>query len=367
MTIAILATGDELIHGDILNTNTHALAHALCSEGLSLGTHVMCGDREQEILASLQFLGLHHDIIILTGGLGPTSDDRTRYALASYVNSELKEFPEALAHIKTLLKRINLPMNAGHQQQALFPREAVLLANPYGSAMGCYYPQENKMFFLLPGPPRECLPMFHQYVLPVLQTTKHSHKKVLKWRLFGVAEGEIAPILDEALADLACETGYRWEAPYVEFKVRCREEIMAKVKDTIEPLITAHIISPPEFKASELLAEALAALPAPIAIIDEATGGKLQNLIHSPKTYQQVQFHKSKTARLQFHISGLAEYWLQQPGATTELTIKYNTDKEQGSETHKIPYFSPLVLLYAAEWLSFRLLHLINQLHQRLR
>lgn len=70
MTIAILATGDEIIHGDTLNTNTHYIAHALCSEGLPLGLQMACSDKENEIIDSLNFLTEHHDILILIGGLG---------------------------------------------------------------------------------------------------------------------------------------------------------------------------------------------------------------------------------------------------------------------------------------------------------
>lgn len=364
MTIAIMATGDEIVHGDTLNTNSHAVAHALTSEGLPLGLHLSCSDNEQEMLACLEFLCQKHDIIILIGGLGPTSDDRTRFALARFLKTTLVEFPEAIAHIQARLARAKLSFNPGNRQQALFPPDATLLPNPHGTAMGCYCSSQDKLFVLLPGPPRECLPMLNEHVLPVLQKVQHTDKHLFKWRLFGVAEGEIAEILDNALSEVNCETGYRLETPYLEFKVRCPNEEVERVKQIIEPLISPHIIASPEQKASERLRQRVEQMQQPIVIIDDATGGMLQTLLQRPSTHLWFNFHDISNSKLYFHLSGLKEYWTQQPGAVTDITIKYHNDIEHGSETHQIPYRSPLVVDYAAEWLSFRLLHLIDQLHQ---
>jgi len=365
MSIAILATGDELIQGDTLNTTSQALAHTLSAAGLPVGLHLACGDTEQQIHECLAFLAQHHDIIILTGGLGPTSDDRTRFALARFLQLTLVEFPAAIAHIQARLARANVGMNDGNRQQAFFPEQAVLLANPAGTAMGCYLSAQQKMFILLPGPPRECLPMFKEQVLPLLELTRHNDKQLLKWRLFGVAEGQIAQILDDALSAIDCETGYRLDTPYVEFKVRCQDSDVDEVMQIIDPLVAPHIIASPEQKASERLRALIKDLAEPMVIIDDATGGALQILLQQPENYMKLSFQHRPNVDLQFHLSGLKEYWSQHAdAAVTSLTIKYQNNKGQGSETHQIPYRSPLVVDYAAEWLSFRLLHLIDQLHE---
>ncbi|WP_133126986.1 competence/damage-inducible protein A [Legionella nagasakiensis] len=363
MNIAILATGDEIIDGDTLNTNSHAIAHSLSSEGFFLGLHLACGDKEKDIYSCLEFLCQSHDTIIVTGGLGPTSDDRTRFALARFLDMPLVECPEALNHIQARLKRANLSMNPGNHQQSLFPAQAILLPNPYGTAMGCHCSWNNKQFILLPGPPRECLAMFNHHVLPALRPKKTDSKSWLKWRLFGVAEGEIAQILDDALANMDCETGYRLETPYVEFKVRCRDAQVSAIKGMIDPIVAPHIIAPPEQKASEGLRKRLETLEEPIVVIDDATGGMLQTLIQHPSTYPKIIFHENDKCRVHFHLRGLEEYWSKKQSATSHLVIKYHNDIEHGSETHQIPYRSALVVDYAAEWLSFRLLHLIDQLH----
>lgn len=364
MTIAILATGDEIVHGDTLNTNSHQIAHALSSEGLSLGVHLSCSDKEQDIIACLDFLAKQYDIVILIGGLGPTSDDLTRFALAKFTGDSLIEYNAALVHIQKRLHDANVMINAGNLQQCLFPVHAKLLPNPNGTALGCIHRWQNKTFILLPGPPRECLPMFDNYVLPVLQQTKHSTKHIVKWRIFGVPESEIAQILEEALTNIDCQTGYRWDVPYVEFKVRCTPDLVEKIKAIIDPILAPHIIAPVDQKASAKLAELILSINEPITIIDKATGGLLQTLLVKPGLHHLLNFNLNEPTRLLFQVDGLEEYWSSQPiKGSTQLTIHYNNQKQQDKETHSIPYRNPMVVHYAAEWLSFRLFHLINQLH----
>lgn len=365
MTIAILATGDEIVHGDTLNTNSHEIAHILSSEGLSIGFQMSCSDKEADIITCLHFLAKQHDIILLIGGLGPTTDDLTRFALAQFTGVPLVQHSEALLHIQNRLRHAQVILNEGNLQQCLFPEQAQLLPNPNGTAVGCYYLWENKIFILLPGPPRECLPMFHHYALPLLQQTKHSNKQIMKWRIFGVAESEIAQILEEALAEVNCQTGYRLETPYIEFKVRCTHDLVETVQAIVSPILTPHIIATTDKKASENLYELILALNEPITIIDEVTGGLLETLLINPKTHHLIHFNSIKKTKLHFHLSGLDEYWQQQPATgSVQLTIHYSNHTQEGGESHQIPYRSPLVVHYAAEWLSFRLFHLINQLHQ---
>ena len=364
MTIAILATGDELVHGDTLNTNAHHIAQALSSEGLPLGFHMACSDKEVDIVASLDFLANRHDIIILIGGLGPTTDDLTRFALARFTHETLVQHPEALTHIEQRFNQNKVALNPGNLQQCLFPMGAILLPNPNGSAVGCVHQWENKTFILLPGPPRECLPMFLHHALPLLQKSQRSNKHILKWRIFGLAESEIAHTLENALADIDCQTGYRLDVPYIEFKVRCTHDKIDAVKAIVNPILKPHVIATPNKRASEALVNLILELNQPISIIDKATGGLLQTLIAKPGLQHLVHFHNLNNTTLNFNLSGLDEYWSQQPpNGISNLVIHYSNQNQEGGETHEVPYRSPLIVHYAAEWLSFRLFHLINQLH----
>lgn len=364
MTVALLATGDEIIQGDTLNTNSQQIAQILHSEGLATGLQISCSDSETQMQQCLQFLAKNHDIIITTGGLGPTSDDRTRFALSRFTAMGLMEFPEAVAHINQRLAQAKLPINEGNKQQAQFPEGAVLLPSPYGTAMGCYYRWQEKILIMLPGPPRECLPMFQNYVLPLLQKTRHSDRQILKWRLFGVAEGQIAQQIDEALAELDCETGYRLEMPYVECKVKAKPSLFDEVRRIMEPIVSPHIIASTEQRASEALFETLIARQQQISICDEVTGGVLQTLLQHPLGHALISFQAQAGSAPHFHLQGLKEYWQRLPNeGKSAVSLHYHYGKMKHSESHQLPFFSSSVVYFAAEWLSFRLLHIINQLH----
>jgi nicotinamide-nucleotide amidase len=207
--------------------------------------------------------------------------------------------------------------------------------------------------------------MFNHYALPILQNTAHSTKQILKWRIFGLPESEIAQLLEDALATIDCHTGYRWESPYIEFKVRCRPELSEQIKNIVAPIVTPHIISPVDKRASDLLRELINSLNEPITIIDEATGGLLQTTLTKPGLHQLLNFNGLKKNKLSFHAFGLDEYWHQKViHGTTQLTLHYSNGLQAGTEIHTLPYRTPAVLEHATEWLSFRLIHLINQLHQ---
>lgn len=303
MTLAILTTGDEIIHGDTLNTNGPYIAKALSADGVPLGLQMTCSDKEADLLESIAFLAPRHSIMISIGGLGPTSDDRTRFAFARYFGIDLVVFEDALTHIAARLTRANLPLDEGNRLQALFPTGATLLPNPHGTAMGCVFSVADKIIILLPGPPHECLPMFDHHVLPLLQKTQHSQKHILSWQLFGVAEGQISAMLEGALQAIPCNFGYRLDTPYLEFKVRCQKHDAAQVAHIVNPLVAPLIISPPKQKATGLLRAQLQSGPE-VVILDSATGGVLETLLCVPDNQHNVHFSSKPNARICFEITG---------------------------------------------------------------
>ncbi len=347
MSIALLATGNEIVCGDTLNTNGQFIAKALHFEGLEVGRHMACSDRETDIIQCLEVLSTTHDIIIITGGLGPTSDDRTRFALAKFLQQPLVEFPEAVAFLEQWMNGRGL--NAGNHQQCLFPPASVLLANPLGTAMGSYHQGEH-LILMLPGPPRECLPMVTNYVVPLLSSTVHRHEQIIKWRLFGVSESEIAERLEAALVGLTCETGYRLETPYLEFKVQARVAALPAIKAIIDPIVREYIIASPEQKASELLLERVVTHQIRLSIEDEISGGILETLLRKPENSHLINFHNA--ANHHFHLEGLDAYWRQQEKGLTHFTMTYNNKKY---ESHRLMYRSATIVYAAAELVCHRI------------
>lgn len=219
-TISLLATGDELIDGDIQNTNSPQFAKILTTLGAAIFQHMQTSDKKSEIKAALAYLLQSSDAVIMTGGLGPTSDDNTRFALAEMIQQELVFNEEVWQDIEAHFKRRNFPMAASNRQQALFPKGAILYPNLLGTAWGCEMHFQNKRIFMLPGPPKECVPLFEQYVLPSLEAAGFlKQKNIYRWLTQGLIEGEISTQIDEIVKPYGLETGYCWMPPHLEIKI----------------------------------------------------------------------------------------------------------------------------------------------------
>jgi nicotinamide-nucleotide amidase len=243
--ISFLVTGDELLLGDIQDTNTPILAKRLQDLGGIIFQHIHTSDKKSEMIQAITYLLSHSDIIITTGGLGPTSDDNTRFAIADVLGLTLSLNEASLKHIENRLNILGLHMNEENKQQALFPKEAVIFTNDNGSANGCYISHAGKAIFMLPGPPRENQPMFEEHVLPELKKL-HAFQEVYrkKWLTTGLVEGQIAAIVDAAVKTLAVETGYRWCRPHLEIKMMSHnKKTWEDACDIIDPLLEKYLVN----------------------------------------------------------------------------------------------------------------------------
>ncbi|MEM1243259.1 MAG: competence/damage-inducible protein A [Pseudomonadota bacterium] len=364
-TIALLATGDELTNGDILNTNGQTLAQQLSSQGFNVGQHCVVNDDETEIVTAIHYLIQHHDVIIMTGGLGPTSDDRTRFALANALGTELIFNEATFQHIQQRLAKFNLSTNKSREQQAFFPQGAQIIENPNGTACGCYIRQKQKHYFMLPGPPFECIPMFKQFVLPKLLKLQPKPNKIIrKWQLFGVPEGTMAAKLDKLFKSDQCMTGYRWHYPYLEFKLIYQAEFDAtNLIKQVEKAIAPHIICAANTSASQMLCETLETFNGFIQIQDFATKGLLEYTLTHPNTTTKINFQEADSnADITVCLQGLNEVW--QPDIKnqyTSLEIEIKSAQDSLTENIDIPFRSRQVVIYAIEYFSYQLRRFIEK------
>lgn len=366
-SIGLLATGNELTEGDILNTNGQQMARMLSDANFTVGLHVISSDALSDIEAGLHFLLAHNDIVIITGGLGPTSDDRTRYALSNIVNKKLIFDDELWAQILTRYERLGISVHENNKQQAFFPAGAEIIPNANGSAAGCRIEHNKKIIFMLPGPPNECLPMFEQFVLPQLLHAKPvSTDRKLKWRLLGVVESDIAAIIDEAVKPYPIVTGYRIDFPYLEVKIHAQHhEDMEKMLATIQSLVAPHLISQDNKTATELLKNAIANSNGKIIIHDAATHGALEVALCTPKTYSHLQFishpETNNTDQLFIKINGLQEYWDNQPPkGKTSVTLQFIQHSQTETITIPLPFRNLHVIKYAVEYIAKEILRKLS-------
>ena len=155
MRIQLLMTGSELMRGTTVDTNAVRIADALATIGLAVHRKVTIGDDLDLLVQELQSMSQDADVLIVNGGLGPTSDDLTAQALANAAGDALIENTTALAHLEQWCKKTKIPLNAANRKQALLPSSAFILDNPAGSAVGFGVHLNNCIVLCTPGVPRE--------------------------------------------------------------------------------------------------------------------------------------------------------------------------------------------------------------------
>ena len=169
MKVELISIGDELLIGQTVNTNASWLGETLSKSGAEIIKTVAISDKKNEIIASLNAIYDNTDCIIITGGLGPTKDDITKYTLAEYFGSELKQDKPTLDKIESFFSQRNRPMLDSNYKQAELPIDCTILENDYGTAAGMWFEKNNKIFISLPGVPYEMQGIMTEQAIPKLK------------------------------------------------------------------------------------------------------------------------------------------------------------------------------------------------------
>ena len=234
----ILCIGTEILMGDIVNTNAAYIAKELTNLGIAMYHQTVVGDNPKRLKESLELAFSRSDIVITTGGLGPTYDDLSKETIAAYFGRKLLMDEESLQSVIEFHEKLNIPMPENNKKQALMPEGSVIFPNPKGTAPGCAIEHDGKTAIMLPGPPREMAPMFDHYVVPFL--LKDSGKVLLSHNLhfYGIGES----LLETKLHDLMEKSQNPTVAPYAKTgEVMVRVSAMAKdaaeAEQMMEPII----------------------------------------------------------------------------------------------------------------------------------
>jgi nicotinamide-nucleotide amidase len=171
MRAEIISIGDELLIGQVINTNQAYIAQQLNSVGISVHRMTTVGDDERAILAAFQRACDETDVVTVTGGLGPTHDDITRTAVCTFMNTDLVMDQDALENIKRLFARRGYAVTALNEDQARVPRGCTVIPNQHGTAPGYFFEREGKYFIVMPGVPFEMKAMMESFVIPYFQKT----------------------------------------------------------------------------------------------------------------------------------------------------------------------------------------------------
>lgn len=197
MKAAIVAIGEEVLRGEIANTNTLFLSGSLIDAGIDMAVEETVGDSICEIVKTLELATDMADVIITVGGLGPTQDDLTRRAVTGFLglNSHLDK--NVAASIDAIFTARGMKTPEINYNQAQVPDGAEVLPNPFGTAPGLFINHNGKIYIMLPGPPRELVPMWENEVLPKISSNTKTFSR--DFHVFGLTESETAQRLDKLM------------------------------------------------------------------------------------------------------------------------------------------------------------------------
>ncbi|HSO58305.1 MAG TPA: competence/damage-inducible protein A [Paenisporosarcina sp.] len=193
MNAEIIAVGSELLLGQITNTNARYISNQLAELGVNVYYHTVVGDNAERLKQSIELAEARADLIIFSGGLGPTKDDLTKETIARHLGTELVMDENAMLSIEAFFQRVNRPMTENNKKQALVLDGCKVLENKNGMAPGMLYSHGKHTYILLPGPPKEMEPMFQFEAKPLLASLLNHGDIIVSQvlRFYGIGEAEL--------------------------------------------------------------------------------------------------------------------------------------------------------------------------------
>ena len=285
MSAEIICVGTELLLGDILNSNSQYLAQELAALGVPHFFQTVVGDNVDRVHQAIEIACSRSTILIFTGGLGPTPDDLTTEAIASYFKTPLVEHPEVIADIERKYAQRGRDMTASNRKQALQPEGAAILPNPLGTAPGMVWqPKPGITIFTFPGVPREMYRMWRDTAVLFLKTQGYGQNTIYSrsLRFFGIAESALAEQVHH-LFDSTNPT----VAPYAGMgQVRLRisakaasaaaaDELIAPIAAEIKQIAGANYFGSDEDTLASVVGQLLIARGQTLSVAESCTGGGL--------------------------------------------------------------------------------------------
>jgi len=287
----LLTIGDEILYGQIVDTNSQWMSVELDKVGIKVIRKTSIGDQEDEILTAFAEAEKRADVILITGGLGPTSDDITKPCLAKYFNCELKIHEEALAEVTEFFVSRGRELTETNRQQAALPVCCTKITNPIGTAPGMWFEKNNKVFMSMPGVPHEMKRMMKERVIPkLLQTYKMPaivHKII---RTVGVGESFLADKISSWEQSLPKHIRLAYLPSLGEVKLRLTgfgdtpEKLETEINSLIEklkPLAGEYIYAYGDETLEVAIGKMLRAKKLTLSIAESCTGGYVSHLITS--------------------------------------------------------------------------------------
>ena len=332
MKAEIIAIGTEILLGDIVNSNAQYLAQELAALGIDMYYQQVVGDNEKRVVHAFNEAYTRSDIIITTGGLGPTDDDLTKEVAAKYFNKELLPDEESVAKIKGYFKFRERRMTENNLKQGLIPEGAIIINNNNGTAPGVIIEENNKIMIILPGPPKEMKPMFEETVRPYLQKKADSVLVSKMIKILSIGESAVA----DELKDLMDAQTNPTIAPYakevgVMLRVTAKAEtqeaalnLIAPIEKEIKDRLGDNVYATEDIAIEDVVAKLLIEKNLTISTAESCTGGMIASTLINYPGISEVLLEGAVTYsnEAKHNRLGVKNETLDKYGAVSEETAR---------------------------------------------
>lgn len=313
MRFSIVAIGTELTTGDLVDSNSAWISERLFELGYTPSLHISVPDSDESIISALNFAAGQSDLLFVTGGLGPTEDDRTRSCIASWTSRPLQLDLAADERVRNKITKRGLSLTAGHRFQCTFPKGSALMTNAVGTADGFYLDSlQNLMrLYVLPGPPRELKAIWADHIdawVTSHRPQESDQQSIKRFFFVSVAESEMADLIEPLFKQSPLTVGFRASFPLLEMKITGTQQQLrneAALLEQTQQLTQSYVqIGNPKDCLIQL-ADAFWTLD-DFMLIDPITNGALQeamsscfnSLSNQGKPYVIANFGQSSTFQL---------------------------------------------------------------------
>ncbi|PSL06493.1 competence/damage-inducible protein A [Cecembia rubra] len=329
----ILAIGDELLYGQIMDTNSHWISQELDKIGVRVVRRTTVGDNRESILSAFESAEKRADIILMTGGLGPTNDDLTKPLLAEYFNCEIKLVPEALEAVRIFFERRGRELTHLNKLQAHLPTNCTYIPNELGTAPGMWFHEKGKIWMSMPGVPHEMKKLMTDQVIPRLKEIfplPHIYHKVIK--TVGIGESWLADLIKDWEANLPPHIRLAYLPSLGQVRLRLtafgsntkelEQEVEQELKK-LNPLIDKYIYGYNQETLEEAIGRLLKLHGKNVAFAESCSGGYISHLVTTvpgSSDYFQgaiIPYHNE----FKNNILGVENDVLKKFGAVSEETV----------------------------------------------
>ena len=333
MVVELISVGTEILLGNIVNTNAAYLAEKCAALGLSCYHQSVVGDNEERLTEAVEVACKRADVVILSGGLGPTQDDLTKEVVAKVFHKDLFMDKHSKERIERYFKSKKTEMTENNWKQAMMPEGAIIIDNENGTAPGLIIEENGTHIILLPGPPNELIPMFENSIRDYLNHMEPGiiYSQIVK--ICGISESKVETIV----ADLMEEQSNPTLAPYakmgeIHLRVTAKAENEKEAKKLVKPLVKElkvrfgeNVYSTEENTTLEkAVVDLLLANKLTVATVESCTGGLLAaRLINVPGVSEVFKSgHITYSNKAKRKILGIKKSTLDKNGAVSEIVAK---------------------------------------------